>query len=195
MLGILGTKLGMTRLIQDDGRVIPVTVINCEPNEITQLKTTEKDGYPAIVLGFLKLKKQTKTKKFKYVREFKIEEADKEKYKKGDKITVENLDKIEQVKVTSISKGKGFQGVIKRFNFRSGPGGHGSHQHREPGSIGCRAKPGRVHRGKKLPGRMGGDRVTLKRQVTHIDSTKNIIALKGPVPGPIGGLVIIRAEA
>lgn len=194
MSGILGTKLGMTRLMQDDGRVIPITVINCEPNEITQVKTIEKDGYPAIVLGFLKLKKPTKTKHFRYVREFKINEKNQGNYKKGDKITVESLDKIEEVKITAISKGKGFQGVIKRFNFHSGPGGHGSHHHREPGSVGCRAKPGRVHRGKKLPGRMGGEIVTLqKRKVLHIDTQKNIIALKGPVPGPIGGLVIINS--
>ncbi|MFH1284279.1 MAG: 50S ribosomal protein L3 [Candidatus Peregrinibacteria bacterium] len=192
MSGILGKKLGMTRLIQDDGRVIPVTVVQCEPNEVTQVKTVEKDGYPAIVLGFSKLKKPTKTKKFRHVKEFKIEEKEAENYKKGDQITLEKLKETEKVKVTACSKGKGFQGVIKRFNFGRGPETHGSHHHREPGSIGTCAKPGRVHKGKKLPGRMGTDQITLSKvPVVYINPKENIIGLKGPVPGPNGGLVII----
>jgi len=196
MSGILGKKVGMTRLIQDDGRVIPVTVVLCEPSEVTQVKTVNKDGYPAIVLGFSKLKKPTKTKKYRYLKEFRIEESEQENYKKGDQITIESLQEVETVKISSVSKGKGFQGVIKRYNFSRGPETHGSHHHREPGSIGACAKPGRVHKGKKMPGRMGREKVTLSKvQIAHLDPKNHIVALKGPVPGPNGGLVIIRCEA
>jgi large subunit ribosomal protein L3 len=193
MAGILGKKLGMTRLLQDDGRVIPVTVIHCEPNEVTQVKTVEKDGYPAIVLGFSKLKKPIKTKKFHHVREFKVAEAELANYQKGQAITVDALKDTETVTIVSISKGKGFQGVMKMFNFHGGKASHGSHMKREPGSVGTRAKPGRVHKGKKLPGRMGFERVTLKKvPVEMIDTEKNIICLKGSIPGPDGGLIIIK---
>jgi len=193
MSGILGKKLGMTRLLQDDGRVIPITVVQCEPNEVAQVKTVEKDGYPAIVLGFSKLKKPTKTKKFYHLREFKIAETEAANYKKGDAVTLESLKDVQIVKVTSVGKGKGFQGVVKKFHFRGGRASHGSHAHREPGSIGCRAKPGRVEKGKKLPGRMGGNQLTLRNiPVVLLQPEKNIICLKGPVPGPNGTLVIIR---
>ncbi|NIA01748.1 MAG: 50S ribosomal protein L3 [Nitrospirae bacterium] len=192
MSGILGKKVGMTRLIQDDGRVIPVTVLICEPSEVTQVKTVDKDGYPAIVLGFSKLKKPTKTKKYRYVKEFRINEDEQENYKKGDQITIDSLQEVETVKISSVSKGKGFQGVIKRYNFSRGPETHGSHHHREPGSIGACAKPGRVHKGKKMPGRMGRAKVTIGNvKIAHLDPKNHIVALKGPVPGPNGGLVII----
>ncbi len=193
MPGILGKKIGMTRLLQDDGCVIPVTVVQCDDNEITQIKTVNKDGYPAVVVGFSKLRKPTKTKKFRFQREFKVAEETLENYKKGDKITLEAFTDTERVTINSISKGKGFQGVIKRYNFSRGPESHGSHHHREPGSIGSCAKPGRVAKGKKLPGQMGNARVTISRvKVAKIDPTKNIICLKGAVPGPNGGLVTIK---
>jgi large subunit ribosomal protein L3 len=193
MPGILGKKIGMTRLLQDDGCVIPVTVVQCDDNEITQVKTVDKDGYPAVVVGFSKLRKPTKTKKFRFQREFKVEEAALENYKKGDKVTLENFAETKEVTVNSTSKGKGFQGVIKRYNFSRGPESHGSHHHREPGSIGSCAKPGRVAKGKKLPGRMGNARVTIgKVKVAKIDPIKNIICLKGAVPGPNGGLITIK---
>ncbi len=182
----------MTRLFQDDGRVIPVTVVQCEPNEVTQVKTMEKDGYPAIVLGFSKLKKPTKTRKFKLSREFKVLENELENYKKGDTVGLDKFQDIEVVKVSSVSKGKGFQGVIKRHNFSRGPESHGSHHHREPGSIGTRAKPGRVAKGKKLPGRMGTDKVTLQKvKVVKVDTENNIICLKGALPGANGALITI----
>ena len=185
----------MTRIFQDDGRVIPITVIQCDPNEITQVKTVEKDGYPAIVLGFSKLSKPKKTKKFKHSREFKIKEEEAEKYKKGEQVTLESLTEVEDVKVTSTSKGKGFQGVIKRHNFSRGPETHGSHHHRKPGSIGACTKPGRVAKGKKLPGRMGGARVSIKKvKIAYIDPKNNIVGLKGGVPGPNGGLIIISTN-
>lgn len=193
MSGILGKKIGMTRILKDDGRVIPITVVLCEPNEIAQVKTAEKDGYPAIVLGFSKLKKPTKNKKFHFQREFKIEASELEKYKKGESVTVESFTEEDLVEVSAVSKGKGFQGVMKRYHFAGGPRSHGSHFMREPGSIGCRAKPGRVFKGKKLPGRMGGDRITLKKiKVELIDKAKNIICLKGCVPGGNGTLITIK---
>lgn len=192
MSGILGIKIGMTRLFDDEGRTLPITVIKCEPNEITQVKTVEKDGYPAIVLGAKKLRKPKKTKKFQHIKEFKIAEDQAEEFKKGDNHNLEAFQDAESVKITAYSKGKGFQGCIKRHNFSRGPESHGSHHHREPGSIGPSAKPGRVHKGKKLPGRMGHDKVTLKNvAIIHLDPKKNIICLKGPIPGPNGGLVCI----
>ena len=179
----------MTRIFQDDGRVIPITVVQCEPNEITQVKTASKDGYPAIVLGFSKLRKPTKTRKFQYSREFKTEET----FNKGDKITLEMLKDVETVKITSAAKGKGFQGVMKKYNFKGGPASHGSCFHREPGSIGCRAKPGRVEKGKKLPGQMGMQTVSLRNvKIILIDTEKNLVSLKGPIPGANGSLVIIQ---
>lgn len=193
MSGILGKKIGMTRVFKDDGRVIPVTVIQCEPNEVTQVKTVEKDGYPAIVLGFSKLRKPSKTKKFAHSREFSVLETELGNYQKGQVVTIDVLKDVELVTITSISKGKGFQGVMKKFHFHGGRGSHGSHMHREPGSVGTRAKPGRVHKGKKLPGHMGTGQITLKKvPVELIDSEKNIICIKGAVPGPIGGLIIIK---
>jgi large subunit ribosomal protein L3 len=194
MLGILGKKLGMTRVIQDDGRVIPITVVQCEPNEITQVKTTEKDGYPAVVLGFSALKKPKKTKKFKFQREVRLDEG--QKFKKGDNVSLKDFNEVKEVFVSATSKGKGFQGVIKRHNFSRGPETHGSHHHREPGSIGACAKPGRVAKGKKMPGHMGSAKVTLKGvEVAYLDSKNNIIGLKGPLPGPNKGLIFIKANA
>jgi len=193
MLGILGKKLGMTRVIEDDGRVIPVTLIECEPNEVHQVKTEEKDGYPAIVLGFSKLAKPKKTKKFAHLKEVRIDEG--EEYKKGDTIDLGKFNEVKEVEVSGISKGKGFAGVIKRWNFSRGPETHGSHHHREPGSIGACAKPGRVAKGKKMPGHMGVDKVTLKKvKVAHLDAKNNVIGLKGPIPGPNKGIIFIKAK-
>jgi len=193
MAGILGKKIGMTRLIQDDGRVIPITAVFCAPNTIVQIKTPEKDGYPAIVLGFDALKKPTKTRKFRYLKEFKIKQEDLGKYKKGDQITLDVLKDVKEVTITGISKGKGFQGVVKRHGFSRGPMSHGSHQHREPGSIGTRAKPGRVLKGKRMAGHMGLKTVTLKKvPVVHIDPEKHLLALKGPLPGGKNSLITIK---
>lgn len=193
MAGILGKKIGMTRVIQDDGRVIPVTVVQCTPNTIDQIKTVEKDGYPALVLGFDALKKPTKTRRFYHLREFRISAEEITKYKKGDSITLEILKDVKTVIITGVSKGKGFQGVVKRYGFTRGSLTHGSHHHREPGSIGTRAKPGRVNKGKRMPGHMGLDTVTRKKvQVIHVDVEKNLLAIKGAVPGGKNNLVIIN---
>jgi large subunit ribosomal protein L3 len=193
MSGLIGKKIGMTRIIQENGTVTPVTVVECSPNEITQVKTIEKDGYSAIVLGFGKLKKPSKTKKFKTLKEFKINKEDEESFKIGDTITVESFSEVKKVKVTGITKGKGFQGVVKRWGFSKGPASHGSHQTREPGSVGACAKPGRVMKGKKLPGHAGTNQLTIERvKVELLDPSKNLICFKGPVPGPNGSTVIIR---
>lgn len=185
----------MTRIIQDDGCVIPLTVVECNPNVVTQVKTTEKDGYPALILGFDAFKKPTKTKKFRHQREFKLIENG-EAPKKGEEVKVNIFEEGESVKVTSTSKGKGFQGVIKRHNFSRGPETHGSHHHREPGSIGMCAKPARVLKGKKMPGQMGNKKVTLvNAHIVYIDAEKNLLGIKGAVPGSIGGLVIIRKQS
>lgn len=183
----------MTRLFQDDGRVIPVTVIQCDPNEITQVKTADKDGYPAIVLGFSKLNRPTKTRKFKHLKEFKVSSDDVANYKTGDQITLETFQEIQKVNLSATSKGKGFAGVMKKYHFAGGPRSHGSHFMREPGSVGTRAKPGRVHKGKKLPSRMGTDKITLKNvPVQLLDTGKNIICVKGCVPGPNGSVITIQ---
>ncbi len=190
MSGILGIKVGMTRIFQEDGSAVPVTVVKCEPNEITQVKTKDKDGYSAIVLGCSKLPKPKKTKKFYHVREFKVESEG--EYKKGGTVDLGSFNEVTSVQISAKSKGKGFQGTIKRHNFARGPESHGSHHHREPGSVGACAKPARIHKGKKMAGRMGHDKVTLKNvQVAHVDTKKNLICLKGALPGPNGGLVTI----
>ncbi|MBU0577612.1 50S ribosomal protein L3 [Patescibacteria group bacterium] len=191
MPGIIGKKLGMSQVIQDDGCVIPVTFVQCEPNEVVYVKTEDKDGYPAIVLGFDAYKNPSKNKKFKALKEFRVESTG--DYKKGQKITLDSLKEVEEVTIVSTSKGKGYQGVIKRHKFSRGPESHGSHHHREPGSIGTCAKPGRVLKGKKMPGHMGIDTVTLKkRPVVTIVAKDNVVAIKGPIPGANNGYVYIK---
>ncbi|MEK7544553.1 MAG: 50S ribosomal protein L3 [Patescibacteria group bacterium] len=193
MSGILGKKIGMTRMQRPDGRIVSVTLVLCEENTITQVKTAGKDGYSAIVVGTGKFKKPRKTVPFRWMREFKIEEKETEGYKKGDVLNLEGFKEVKKVEIDGVSKGKGFQGTIKRYHFRSGPGSHGSHFHREPGSVGMRAKPGRIMRGKKMPGRMGLDSVNQKNvEVMHVDPSKNLIALKGSLPGANGSMIIIK---
>jgi len=189
MPGILGKKVGMTQ-IMEEGKIIPLTVVECDPNTIVQLKTVEKDGYNAIVLGFSPLRKERKNKKFYHTREFKVENT--EDYKVGDQITVSALEGVEKINFSAVSKGKGFQGVIKRHNFSRGPETHGSRHHRRPGSIGACAMPGRVVRGKKLPGRHGSDKTTRKNvPLVYLDVERNLIGIKGPIPGSKNNLVVI----
>lgn len=193
MKGILGKKIGMTRVIQDDGRVIPITVVVCEPNVITQVKTTEKDGYRAIVLGFEQKKNPTKTKKFKFVKEIKIAEG--EEYKKGDTVSVEIFNEGDEVSVTGTSKGKGFQGVVRRHHMKGGPGSHGSHFKREPGSVGARAKPGRIVRGKRMAGHMGDETVTSRTIISYLDKKNHLIGIRGPLPGGNHSYITIKKQA
>lgn len=193
MSGLLGTKLGMTRVIKDDGRVIPLTLVSCPPNTIVQVKTKEKDGYPAIVLGLSALKKPRKTRKFRYLREIRIKEG--EQFEAGKEQKCDTLKEGDLVTAIGISKGKGFQGVMKRHGFKGGPASHGSVFIREAGSIGMRAKPGRVLKGKRMAGHMGSERVTRKHiPIAMIDVEKNIVGIKGAIPGAKGSLIIITKE-
>ncbi len=191
MKGILARKLGMTRVIcPETGKMTPVTVLEAPENEVLQVKTAEKDGYDSAVIGAFERKNFGKNpnKKFKYIKEVNTEGVE-----KGGKVKVGDLEGIEFVKITGTSKGRGFSGVIKRHNFSRGPETHGSHHHREPGSVGTCAKPARMLKGKKLPGRYGADKTTLRKvRVMQIDADKNLIALKGAVPGAKNSFVFIR---
>lgn len=190
MSGLLGQKIGMSQIVGENGKISPVTYVQIEPNTITQIKTEEKDGYSAIVLGYEPLKNPSKTKQYRYKKEFRLS-TDTE-YKVGESITVELLKDIEKVHVTSYSKGKGFQGVMKRYGFGGGPASHGSHHKRKPGSVGGCAKPGKIMKGQKLPGRTGNQRVTLQnRNIAAIDTENNIIGIVGPVPGSARSLIYI----
>lgn len=194
-MGLLGKKIGMTRVYNDMGAVIPVTVIEAGPCKVLQVKSETTDGYNAIQVGFGDKKaqrvnkplaghfKKSESDGYYNVREFRIQNPD--DFKAGQDITLTELFKTgDVIDVQGVSQGKGFQGVMKRHGYAGGPGGHGSKFHRRPGSIGCSAWPGRVVKGKKLPGRMGNDTV-LKKNVLVVDirEDENIILVKGPVPG------------
>jgi len=199
---ILGLKGKMSQIFTEDGKVVPVTLIQAGPAVVTQVRNQEKDGYSAVQLGFgtQKEKNVNKAQKqawgdlglFKYVREFRVEDHS---YQKGDKIDVSVFEVGDVINVSSVSKGKGFQGVVKRWNFAGGPKSHGQkHSLRAPGSIGSTG-PQRVFKGKKMAGRMGGKRVTVKNlQIVAIDTENNIIAVKGAVPGVPGALVEIKTN-
>ncbi len=206
---ILGKKLGMTQVFDEDGRIVPVTLIEAGPCWVSQVKAREKDGYQSVQIGFEEIKdkkvkkpqrghlaklkiKNEKFKNVRWFREFKVEKA--EEYKLGDKITVDVFNQGEIVKVSGISKGKGFQGVVKRHGFSGFPATHGTkHGLRAPGSIGS-AFPERVFKGKKMAGRMGNERVTLQGlKITQIDKENNLLAIKGAVPGKKGTLLEIVA--
>jgi len=205
MAGIIGRKIGMTRVFDDAGKSVPVTIIVAGPCSVTQIKTEKIDGYDSVQIGFLDKKEKNTSKAElqhfakagvkpkKVVKELDFF-ADVEKLKLGDSITVEIFEEGEGVSVTGFSKGKGFQGVVKRHGFKGGPKSHGqSDRLRAPGSIGQSAYPSRVFKGVKMAGRMGNRRVTLKKKkIIKIDLEKNILMIKGPVPGPNSGLVLIR---
>lgn len=200
---IYGKKVGMTQVFSEDDRLIPVTVIQAEPNKVCQVKTTETDGYEAVQLGFgaIKAKKVNKpmaghfakqgVEPTRYLREVRVENAS--EYKPGDEQTVAAFADVKKVDVTGVSKGKGFQGVIRRHGFGGGPGGHGSHFHRAPGSIGMCATPSRVLKGMRMAGHMGCDTVTVKNlDIVRIDEDQNLILVKGAVPGGKNALVRVR---
>jgi large subunit ribosomal protein L3 len=200
---ILGLKLGMAQIFDEKGKVVPVTLIEAGPCIVTQIKTKERDGYCAVQIGFGKAKRLTKALaghlkdlgKLHFLREFRNEEPkinDKE-LKKGDKITVSIFKEGDLVKVSGLSKGKGFAGVVKRWHFSGRPASHGTkHELRTPGSVGS-SFPERVIKGKKMPGRMGYKRVTVKNlKVVKVDPENHILAVKGAIPGRKGTLVEIR---
>ncbi|AKS37114.1 50S ribosomal protein L3 [Anoxybacillus gonensis] len=203
MKGILGRKIGMTQVFAENGDLIPVTVIQATPNVVLQKKTVENDGYEAIQLGFEDLREKLANKPQKghaakanttpkrFIRE--IRGVNLAEYEVGQEVKVDIFNEGEIVDVTGTSKGKGFQGVIKRHGQSRGPMAHGSRYHRRPGSMGPIA-PNRVFKSKELPGRMGGERVTVQNlKVVKVDPERNLILIKGNVPGPNKGLVIIKS--
>lgn len=201
--GILGRKLGMTQVFSKDGKLIPVTVVEVTPNVVTQIKRVETDGYEAIQLGFDTKRENISNKpEMGHVgkantapkRFFKeIRGVDISKYSLGQELTVEVFEEGEMVDVSGISKGKGFQGVIKRYNQSRGPMGHGSQYHRGVGSLGT-MRPMRVFKGKKLPGHMGHVSITMQNlEVIAVIPEENVILIKGNVPGPKKSLVIIKS--
>lgn len=196
MSGLIARKLGMSRVFLD-GNAVPVTYLQVEPNVIVRLKNTEKDGYNAVVLGIgkkiVRTRKGNELQRFQLQKEWKVDSL--EGLAVGGTVAVESIPEASLVTVTGISKGKGFQGVVKRHKFAGGPATHGSHFKREPGSIGMREIPGRVHKGKRMAGHMGLDQVTVHaRPVVICDKEKGVLAVKGPVPGPNGSAVYLTVE-
>ena len=202
---ILGRKLGMTQIFTEEGRVVPVTVVESGNNFVLQNKTDETDGYNAVQIGFGDIKEKNVNKPLKghfekegvravrFIREMRL--AAPSEYNVGDTIGVDIFAAGDLVDVVGTSKGKGFAGGIKRHNFARGPMGHGSKSHREPGSTGAMISGpgGRVLKGRKLPGRMGGERVTVQRlTIVRVDSDRNLILIKGAIPGPKKGFVVIK---
>jgi large subunit ribosomal protein L3 len=205
MPAILATKLGMTQVFQDDGSVARVTVLQAGPCPVTAIRSEERDGYNAVQLAFGLTKEKHLTKPelghlkkadappMRHVREFRDEAGE---LQLGETVTVESFEVGARVKVAGTSKGKGFQGTIKRHNFVSGPKSHGSHNVRAPGSIGASATPSRVFKGIRGPGQMGNKRVTQKGlEIVAVDQKENLLLLRGSVPGPTGGVVEVRTDA
>ena len=202
--GIIGRKVGMTQIFDEKGNVIPVTVIEAGPCTVAQVKTVETDGYDAVQLGFGEVKDKHINKPEKghfvkagleakkHLREFRLESV--EGVKVGDEVKANVFEAGEKVDVQGTSKGKGFQGVIKRHGQHRGPMGHGSMYHRRPGSMGSTSTPGRVFKGKKLPGHMGRVTITIQNlDVVRVDMDKNVILLKGSVPGAKGSILKIKS--
>jgi large subunit ribosomal protein L3 len=203
--GLLGTKQRMGRIVDDTGAVVATTILSLGPCYVTQLKTTDHDGYDAIQIGYGEVRKLTKPKAghlrgtaslplLRHLREVKRDGDDVEV---GQRIDASMFTAGERVDVTAVSKGRGFAGVMKRHGFHGGPKTHGqSDRWRAPGSIGAGTTPGRVLKGTRMAGRMGAERVTVKNlQVLAVDVERNLVALKGAVPGPSGGLVLVRRVA
>lgn len=200
---IIGKKLGMTQFFTPEGRLVPVTVIEAGPCAVVQKKTVETDGYEAVQLGFgtKKEKRVTKPEKGHFdkagvavarvLREFRLEGA--KDMNPGDVVSVDIFAEGDKVDVTGISKGKGYAGTVKRFGTHRGPMAHGSKYHRGPGSMGACSTPSKVMKGKKLPGHMGVDRVTVQNlDVVKVDAERNLLLVKGAVPGPRGGVVTVK---
>lgn len=207
--GMLGTKLGMTQVFNERGEVIPVTVISAGPCVVTQIRTQERDGYEAVQLGFGKAKRLTRPERghlkaassaqdgeselvLKHLREFNAEPMD--DVEVGQHVTVSIFEPGDVIDISGISKGHGFQGVVKRHGFKGGPKTHGqSDRHRAPGSIGAGTTPGRVFKGTKMAGRQGGERVTVQNlRVVRVDPDRNLLLVRGSVPGAVNGLLMIR---
>ena len=204
MAAILAKKLGMTQRFLDDGRVERVTVLEAGPCPVTGIRTQERDGYEAVQLAFGATKEKHLSKPelghlkkadappMRHLVEFRDQAGE---LKIGDSVTVDAFEPGQTVKISGVSKGKGFQGTIKRHNYTSGPKSHGSHNVRAPGSIGASATPSRVFKGIRGPGRMGGKRVTQKGlEVFRVDADKHLLMLRGSIPGPKNGTVEVRTD-
>ena len=203
MKAIIGKKVGMTQIFDENGYVIPVTVIEAGPCTVAQVKSVDTDGYNAVQLGFGDVKDKhinkpekghfakSKLAAKKHLREFRVDSAD---VKVGDEVKADVFVAGDKIDVQGTTKGKGFQGVIKRHGQHRGPMGHGSMYHRRPGSMGSTSTPGRVFKGKKLPGHMGVQTVTIQNlDVVRVDMDKNVLLVKGSVPGPKGAILKIKA--
>ena len=200
-IGLIGRKVGMTQIFQADGTMIPVSVVAVEPNTVTRLRTPERDGYAAVQLGIEESGKLTKPElgqlknlpKLAVIREFRLEGDDDAAYTVGQKLDVTLFAAGDVVDVTGVSKGKGFSGHIKRHHFKRGPKTHGSDHHRAPGSIGPGTTPGRVYKGMRMAGHMGDARATVKKlRVVRADAERNLLLVKGSVPGTLNGLILVK---
>ena len=198
-IGVIGKKLGMTSVFAEDGTMVPVSVVAVEPNTVTALRTTERDGYVAVQLGAHKARRLTKPREgqlkglppVKHVREFRLDDAS--EYQVCQTLDVSLFEDGESVDVTGVSKGRGFSGTVKRHHFRRGPETHGSDSHRQPGSVGAGTYPGKVFKGTGMAGRMGNDQITVKKAtVVKSDAERNVLLIKGPLPGAPNALVVIR---
>ncbi|MFZ4858904.1 MAG: 50S ribosomal protein L3 [Desulfuromonadaceae bacterium] len=202
-IGILGTKLGMTQIFDESGAAIPVTIIKAGPCVITQIKTTKTDGYQAVQIGYSEIRpkllnkaklghlKKTDSPPLRYLKEYKTNSID--NLNLGTTLSVETFNTGDTVAITGKTIGKGFAGTVKRHNFTRGPMTHGSKNHREPGSIGMGTTPGRVYPGKRMAGRLGGKKTTIKNlQVVLINPENNLLVVKGAVPGKVGNLLSIQ---
>jgi len=199
-IGLIGRKVGMTQVFQPDGTMVAVSVVQVTPNTVTRLRTPAQDGYTAIQLGAGERRRLTKPlagqlkdlPRVKTIREFRLEDVD--GYTVGQQITVGDIfAEGELVDVTGVSKGQGFAGTVKRHNFATGPKTHGSDNYRKPGSIGPGTTPGRVYKGVRMGGHMGSERVTIKKlRVVRVDAERNLILVKGSVPGAPGALTFVR---
>ena len=203
--GILGKKIGMTQIFRPDGQVVPVTLLKAGPCMVVQRKTPATDGYDAVQLGLLEFVKPARINKpatghlkkagvegAKFMREFRLNGGSGD-LKAGDRVLVDQFKPKDKVDVVGISKGRGFAGVVKRHHFRGGEGSHGSMFHRAPGSIGASSYPSRVVPGMRMGGHMGSEQVTVRNlEVIDVDTEDNVLAVKGAVPGPNGGYVLVR---
>jgi large subunit ribosomal protein L3 len=199
-IGLIGRKVGVTQVFQGDGTMVSVSVLAIQPNTVTRLRTDERDGYTAIQLGTEESKKLSKPEagqlkdlpKVATIREFRVDSVD--GYEVGQQLALADLFADgDLVDVTGVSKGKGFAGHIKRHHFHRGPKTHGSDHHREPGSIGPGTTPGRVYKGVKMAGHMGDERATIKKlRVVRADSDRNLLLVKGSLPGPRGALILVK---
>ena len=198
-IGLLGRKAGMTQIFAEDGTLVPVSVLVVEPNTVTGVRTRARDGYTAVQLGAGTARRLTKPRlgqlknlpRVAHVREFRVDDID--EYHLGQSLDVSLFAEGEKVDVIGTSKGKGFAGTVKRHHFHRGPETHGSDSHRQPGSIGAGTTPGRVYRGTRMAGHMGDERVTVKKlTVVRADPERNLLLIKGSVPGAVNSLVMVR---